>query len=582
MQGRWLIGVPVLLVLAGGLRAQEIAETPAQRYAHVQDLNNAAYRLLHPPHGHAPSSDDARKALRLAVQSQSELDTLEAGLRDDVALLGRAEDRRFDAVLRQAVADVVLGDRAAALGALERLRRGPMYADYADLLGKMPGLKPLQGEPRFQALIAGLRRIDQRWKAAALMPLPASGLTEAQRVAGLSLFWSEARYNFVYFDQVPGLDWNQAYLDFLPRVIAAKSLHDYYDVMMRFAPLLHDGHTDIDPPDAIANEFYARPPLRTALLEGGQVAVTWVGSPAVAAKGLRVGDELLAIDGEPVRQYARTHVAPYVSSSTPQDRHVRMYSYQLLAGDHRKPVRLQLRHADGVTDTVMLSREPDPTVRRRPAVEWRMLPGDIAYLAVNEFADDAGPKALAEHLSQILAAKGLILDVRSNGGGSDSYGLDILSYLSDQPIQEEAHRSLEYVPVFRAWGGSYVAWRTLASGPFEKPRDAHFRGPVAVLAGPRTFSASEDFVVSFKLMKRGLLIGETTGGSTGEPLQIDLPGGGHARICAKRDTWPDGTDFVGTGIAPDVPVATTLDDLRAGRDPALVRAAALLAGDGGD
>lgn len=582
MHGRWLIGVPMLLVLGGGLRAQTASETPAQRYSHVQDLNNRAYRLLIPSREGGPSRDDARRALQSAVQAQAELDSLENGLRDDAYLLGRAEDRRFDAVLRQAAAEVALGDRAAALDVLERLRGLRRYAQDADLLLKMPGLKPLHDAPRFQALIADLRRMDRRWRATALMPLPASGLTEAQRVAGLSLFWSEARYNFVYFDQVPELDWNQAYLDFLPRVIAARSLHDYYDVMMRFAPLLHDGHTDIDPPDAIANEFYARPPLRTALLEGGQVAVTWVGSPSLAAKGLRVGDELLEIDGEPVRQYARTHVAPYVSSSTPQDRHVRMYDYQLLSGDHRKPVRLKLRHADGSTYTVDISRERDPAALRRSAVEWRMLPGDIAYLAVNEFADDAGPKAFVAHLPRILAAKGLILDVRRNGGGSSSYGLDMLSYLSDQPIPGEAHRSLEYVPAFRASNGSYVAWKALASQPFENPRETHFRGPVAVLTGPRTFSAGEDFVLSFKLMKRGVLVGEATGGSTGQPLEFDLPGGGHARICAKRDTYPDGTDFVGTGIAPDVRVVQTVDDLRAGRDPALAQAAALVAGRHGD
>lgn len=580
MQGRWLIEGLTLLVLASGLRAQEVGKTPAQRYAHVQDLNNRAAVVLRPPKEGLPS-EEALLALQLARQAQAELDTLESGLRDDAGMLDRAEDRRFDAVLRQAAAEAALGDHAAALDALERLRRLRMYAQDADFLLKIPGLRPLQGEPRFRALVADLRRIDRRWKASALMPLPASGLTEAQRVAGLSLFWSEARYNFVYFDHVPELDWNQAYLDFLPRVIAARTLHDYYDVMMRFAPLLHDGHTDIYPPDAIANEFLAQPPIRTTLLDGGQVAVTWVGSPAMDAKGIRVGDELLEVDGEPVRQYARHHVAPYVSSSTSQDRHVRMYDYQLLDGDHRKPVRLKLRHGDGTTYAVDLSREPDAAVRIRPKVEWRMLPGGIAYLAVNEFEDDAGPRAFAEHLPRILAAKGLILDVRHNGGGSASYGLDILSYLSDQPIQEEARRSLEYVPVFRAWNGSYVAWRTLASRSFERPHEAHFRGPVAVLAGPRTFSAGEDFVVSFKLMRRGLLIGEATGGSTGQPLQFELPGGGHARICAKRDTWPDGTEFVGQGIAPSLRVAPTIGDVRAGRDPVVERAAAALRADVG-
>lgn len=35
-------------------------------------------------------------------------------------------------------------------------------------------------------------------------------------------------------------------------------------------------------------------------------------------------------------------------------------------------------------------------------------------------------------------------------------------------------------------------------------------------------------------MKRGKLIGTTTGGSTGNPLEITLPGDVHAMICTKK------------------------------------------------
>jgi hypothetical protein len=48
-----------------------------------------------------------------------------------------------------------------------------------------------------------------------------------------------------------------------------------------------------------------------------------------------------------------------------------------------------------------------------------------------------------------------------------------------------------------------------------------------------------------------------------------LPGGGNARICSKRDTYPDGREFVGIGIQPDKVVRPTLADLRAGRDTVL-------------
>jgi hypothetical protein len=71
-------------------------------------------------------------------------------------------------------------------------------------------------------------------------------------------------------------------------------------------------------------------------------------------------------------------------------------------------------------------------------------------------------------------------------------------------------------------------------------------------------------------------VGEATGGSTGQPLLVRLPGGGSARICTKRDTYPDGSEWVGVGIPPSVEVHPTVVGIRAGRDEVLERAIALL------
>lgn len=59
--------------------------------------------------------------------------------------------------------------------------------------------------------------------------------------------------------------------------MAANTTREYYDVMMQLAPLLQDGHTNIYPPDELIGKFYARPPIRTMLVED-KVIVTEVGS----------------------------------------------------------------------------------------------------------------------------------------------------------------------------------------------------------------------------------------------------------------------------------------------------------------
>jgi carboxyl-terminal processing protease len=100
-----------------------------------------------------------------------------------------------------------------------------------------------------------------------------------------------------------------------------------------------------------------------------------------------------------------------------------------------------------------------------------------------------------------------------------------------------------------------------------------FNGRVAMLIDARTFSAAEDTAAIFRLMKRGIIVGMPSGGSTGQPWFFNLPGGGQARICIKRDSYPDGTSFVGTGIVPDIQVSATIAGIRAGADPVIDRAA---------
>ena len=59
-------------------------------------------------------------------------------------------------------------------------------------------------------------------------------------------------------------------------------------------------------------------------------------------------------------------------------------------------------------------------------------------------------------------------------------------------------------------------------------------------------------------MNRGTIIGTPSGGSTGNPITFDLPGGGWVQFCTKKDTYPDGTEFVGVGILPDIEVRETV------------------------
>ena len=70
-------------------------------------------------------------------------------------------------------------------------------------------------------------------------------LSVEQRIMGLMTVWSEAKYNFPWFDKLPDLNLDAAAEAFLPRVVAARDTIEYYRLLMEFAVLLRDGHTAV-------------------------------------------------------------------------------------------------------------------------------------------------------------------------------------------------------------------------------------------------------------------------------------------------------------------------------------------------
>ena len=446
----------------------------------------------------------------------------------------------------------------------------------ADHMAKDADLASLHDDPRFTQIVQTARTQERLWAHEPAQSVPfAPTLSEDARIAGLSTVWAEARFNFAFFDRQPNLDWNQTYVDFLSKVRATPSTEDYYRVLMRFAALLKDGHTNVYPPEAIQNAFYAGPGLHTGLVEG-MVVVTSIEDPALLAQGWRVGDILLKIDGEDIRRYAEREIAPYQSSSTPQDLDVRTFAYALLSGHAGTSIHVTVRDRDGKEAERVLTRltlEDLAKLKKAPGASFHLRPDGIAVLTIDEFEDTEGTKVLLANLPLVTSSKGLVIDVRANGGGSTP--VDLLQLLARGPILGAKIRTRSYVAAYRA-KGVLPGWTDVP--PFEVPADTnhHVDVPVAVLTSARTFSAAEDFVAAFDAMHRGITVGEPTAGSTGQPLFFQLPGGGSARVCTRNDRAPDGTVFEGAGLRPTIPVSPTVESIQKGTDIALDRAAAAL------
>ncbi|OQP64251.1 hypothetical protein A3860_19940 [Niastella vici] len=441
-------------------------------------------------------------------------------------------------------------------------------------------LSTLHNEPEWSMLVKLVRENELKeatennlffnqpgfWESKSFKTPYRENISEDEKVAGLSKFWSEAKYNFVNFDLVPEINIDSLYFEYLPKVKNTQSTLEYYTVLTEMCAKLKDGHTNILAPDELRNDVYARPLVRTRLIEDKVLIIE--ADSALQKKGIKTGMEIVTVNGLPVKEYAAKFITPYQSASTLQERNTRRYDFALLAGSIKQPVYLKLADEKGKVSEHTISRvtpEERSSKMSYPAAEYKLLPGNISYLAINSFATDTGSKVFASKYNEMAQSKAIILDVRNNGGGSTD--LKILRYFLDTTTLVDKMYTRKYISTFRAW---QLPQSTMRNDNIITPYKLHLNAkPLIILISPRTFSAAEDFVAAFKAAKVGTIIGEASGGSTGQPLVITLPGHLTARICTKRDQLPNGDEFVGKGIQPDITVSPTISDIRKGVDTQL-------------
>lgn len=428
------------------------------------------------------------------------------------------------------------------------------------------------------ALAAG-SAMAQQWETAALAGAYKENISEDEKIAGLSKLWSEVKFNFFDTATLEKLDWDQLYLETLPRVRATRSTEDYYRVLTEVVAKLKDGHTNVYPPKELSDRMRGQTMLKTLPVEG-RVIVTEVLDPGLRAKGIMPGLEVVAVDGVDVKAYAAREIAPYVSASTAQDEELRTFGYQFLSGPVGSSVRVAFRDAAGKQfeqQVPRVSREARKAAASTPSFEFSMLPGEVAYVSLNSFEDSSASDAWMAAFEEIAKSSALVIDVRRNGGGDSGFGYKILATLDDKAFMANRWSTREYKPAWRAWDKPQPMYSE-APRVIQPDDKRQYKKPVLLLTSAATFSAAEDFAVAFDGMQRGALVGEATGGSTGQPLFIKLPGGGTARICTKLDTYADGRAFVGVGVQPQHVVKPTVDGVRAGRDEVLEAALAALQG----
>jgi len=263
------------------------------------------------------------------------------------------------------------------------------------------------------------------------------------------------------------------------------------------------------------------------------------GSPAEKA-GLKPGDIVLGIDGED------------------------------MAGLDGEAVRQRILGPKGSLLVITVGREGvsepfDVEVVRDaivvPTVAGEIIEENIAYIQLYTFGDDTS-RALEDTLKDLQAQdpKGLILDLRNNGGGYLNTAIEVVSQFID-----------EGVVMYEVYGdGREEIFEAQSGGKATEI-------PMVVLINEGSASASEIVAGAIQDRERGYLVGATSFGKGSVQTYSELLNEqGAVRVTIARWLTPERRQIAGLGLNPDFAVEFSEQDYVDGLDPQLEQAIQVL------
>ena len=404
--------------------------------------------------------------------------------------------------------------------------------------------------------------------AVALLTLAATAFPQASSIdrdmaMGMLNSTKDAIKKNYYDPSFHGVDLDFVFDQAKERMKAAPTRDALMMVIASTVLALDDSHTNFYPPPRAAEIEYGW----QVDMVGDECFVTRIkpGSDA-EAKGLKVDDKLLAIDGlKPIRKNMWQMYYRYLTVA-PTAR----VTMTLLSLGEEKPHNLDIQTKISKTGSVItLSKFYERGVIKKgwfdsgKPDEFQDFGKDLLIWKMHTFADSE--INIDQAVAKARGHKNLILDLRDNGGGY----IDILKRLTgsffdkDLKIADEKARR-ETKPMTAKTRGSDV-----------------FTGNLIVLINHNSASCSEVFARTIQLQKRGKVIGDKSAGAVMESKIYEMDSGiGNtlyfgASITVADIIMPDGASLEKTGVTPDEISLPTGRDLSEKKDPVLSYAAKL-------
>ena len=201
-------------------------------------------------------------------------------------------------------------------------------------------------------------------------------------------------------------------------------------------------------------------------------------------------------------------------------------------------------------------------------IDYKILDDNIGYIRYESFTEGIGSGNLTEVLNYMLLCRGLIIDIRNNGGGNLTNAEVLASRFTNEStlVGYIQHKT----------GTGHSDFSSMEPRYLKPAANKKKQKPVCVLTNRHVFSAANEFTLYMKALPNVKIVGDRTGGGAGMPFSSSLPNGWIVRFSAvpMYDAQRQSTEF---GIAPDYQVSLTEEDFKRGKDTIIEFARKLLA-----
>ncbi len=202
------------------------------------------------------------------------------------------------------------------------------------------------------------------------------------------------------------------------------------------------------------------------------------------------------------------------------------------------------------------------------SLRYRVLDDNIGYVRYDSFQKAIGEGNLDDVLVYLALCRGLIIDIRNNGGGD----LTTAEMLAGRFVHEKT--LVGYMQ--HKTGTGHNDFSDLEPQYLEPSSNFRWHKPVCVLTNRSVYSAANSFTVMMRALPNITIVGDHTGGGSGMPMSNSLPNGWSVRYsaCPMYDKDKQQTEF---GISPDVHVALSDESTAKGIDDIIEAARKIIA-----